>query len=79
VELANKKENQSRLTQQYAPGDQILITLNADERHSQPKMNALTKGPFTITQVHQIGTVTISCGNVTETINICRIKPFHTL
>ncbi len=36
VAASNNKENQLRLTKEYSPGDQILITLDADERHSQP-------------------------------------------
>ncbi len=77
VAASNYKENQSRLNKQYLPGDKILIVLDADERRSQPKMNAPTKGPFTITRVHTNGTVEITRGRVTETINIRRIKPYH--
>jgi hypothetical protein len=60
VAALNNKENKSRLDKQYAPGDQVLIILDADERHSQPKMNVPTKGPFTITQVNGNGTVQIN-------------------
>jgi len=74
---SNEKENQSRVPKQYSPGDQILIVLDADERRSKPKMSAPTKGPFTITRVYTNGTVDINRGNITETINIRRIKPFH--
>jgi len=74
---SNTKGNKSRLPQEYSPGDQILILLDADERRGQPKLSVPTKGPFTITQVHGNGTVTINHGNVTETINIRHIKPFY--
>jgi hypothetical protein len=74
---SNEKENQSRVPKQYLPGDQILVVLDADERRSKPKMSAPTKGPFTITRVYTNGTVDINRGNITETINIRRIKPFH--
>jgi hypothetical protein len=77
VEVSNAKENKSRLPQQYSPGDQILILLDADERRGQPKLSVPTRGPFTITAVHTNGTVTINRGNITETINIRRIKPFY--
>ncbi len=77
VEVSNAKENRSRLPQQYSPGDQILILLDADERRGQPKLSVPTRGPFTITAVHTNGTVTINRGNITETINIRRIKPFY--
>jgi hypothetical protein len=77
VAASNCKENQSRLNKQYLPGDKILIVLDADERRSQPKMSAPTKGPFTITRVHNNGTIEITRGRVTETINIRQIKPYH--
>jgi hypothetical protein len=76
VAASNTKENRSRLNKQYAPGDQVLIILDADERSSQPKMSVPTKGPFTITQVNPNGTIKINQGNVAETINIHRLKPY---
>jgi ribosomal protein L21E len=76
VAASNNKENKSHLNRQYAPGDQVLIMLDADEHRGQPKMNVSTKGPFTITQVNTNGMVKINCGNVVETINIRRIKPY---
>jgi len=77
VEVSNAKENKSRLPQQYSPGNQILILLDADEHRGQPKLSVPTRGPFTITAVHTNGTVKIKRGNITETINIRRIKPFY--
>jgi hypothetical protein len=77
LETSNKRENQSRLPKDYSPGDQILITLDADERRSQPKMARPTRGPFTITKVNRNGTVEIDRGATTDTINIRRIKPFY--
>jgi hypothetical protein len=47
VAASNTKENKPRLNKQYALGNQVLIVLDADERRSQPKMSAPTKGPFT--------------------------------
>jgi hypothetical protein len=75
---SNAKENATRFAKHYAVGDTILLVLDADERRSQPKMNKPTRGPYTITAVHDNGTVTINRGNYTETINIRRIKPFYT-
>jgi hypothetical protein len=77
VAASNNKENQARLNKTYSPGDNILIILDADERRSQPKMSTPTRGPFQITKVHNNGTVDIRRGNVIETINIRRIKPYH--
>ena len=35
-------------------------------------------GPYTITQVHVNGTMTIQLGpNVTKRVNICRVIPYH--
>jgi hypothetical protein len=39
-------------------------------------MDAPTRGPFTITAAHNNGAVAINHGRITETINICRIKPY---
>ncbi|MFN9980872.1 MAG: hypothetical protein ACK53Y_13185, partial [bacterium] len=39
---SNAKENKSRITKQYLPGDQVLIVLDPDERRSQPKMSKPT-------------------------------------
>jgi ribosomal protein L21E len=76
VELSNAKENKTRLTQQYTPGDKVFIVLDPDERRGQPKMNQPTKGPFTITTVHDNGTVSITRGSFIETVKIRKLKPF---
>jgi hypothetical protein len=78
IAASNTKENKTRINKTYNVGDKILLVLDADERRSQPKMDKPTRGPFKITQVHNNGTVTINRGTFTETINIRRIKPFHT-
>lgn len=51
IQASNNKVKKSRLQKQYAPGDRVLIVLDADERRSQCKRSAPTKGPFTITRV----------------------------
>jgi hypothetical protein len=56
-EVSNKKENKSCIEKKYSPGNQILIILDVDECRNQPKMNAPTKWPFTISHVHSNGTV----------------------
>jgi hypothetical protein len=75
VIISNAKENKSCLTHQCTPGDKVLTVLDSDKHHGQPKMNQPTKGPFTITTVHNNGTVDINCVSFIETIDIC--KPFH--
>jgi len=74
---STEKENKSRINKQYVPGDKVLIVLDTDERRGQPKLSQPTKGPFTITTVHNNGTVSINRGRFIETINIRRLKPFH--
>lgn len=59
---SNKRENKSRLNKDYLPGDQVIIVLDPDECHSQPKMAKPTKGPFTIIRLHNNGTVEINRG-----------------
>jgi len=78
VAASNQWENRGRINKQYAPGDQVLIVMDADERRSHPKMNALTKGPYTVTRVYTNGTVQLNRGNFMETINIRRLKPYFT-
>jgi hypothetical protein len=71
------KRKTNRITKQYVPGNKVLIVLDTDERRGQPKLSQPTKGPFTITAVHNNGTVNINRGRFIETINIRRLKPFH--
>jgi hypothetical protein len=78
VAASNQRENKGRINKHYAPGDQILIVMDADERRSHPKMKAPTKGPYTVTRVYPNGTVQINRGTFMETINIRRLKPYYT-
>jgi hypothetical protein len=78
AKAANVRENKSRLDKQYIIGDKVLLVLDADERRDRPKLDRPTKGPFTVTKVYNNGTVAINCGRYTETINICRLKPYFT-
>ncbi len=57
---SNTKEHKSRIEKHYSPGSKVL-------------MNNPSKGPFTITKVHNNRAVDID-----ETINIHHLKPFHT-
>jgi hypothetical protein len=42
------------------------------------KMEEQNTGPFMVTQIHVNGTVTLrKQPNVTQRINICRIKPYR--
>ena len=70
------KENASRIKHDYKIGDQILkkMVLSLSD-----KLKPTFTGPYSILQVHTNGTVTIRLSdNLTERINIRRIKPYHT-
>jgi hypothetical protein len=62
---SNEKENRFCIEKHYSPDDKVLIVLDSDERYSQPKINTPTKAPFTVTRVHNNGTVDINRGNFT--------------
>jgi hypothetical protein len=71
-----ERQNANRNNHQYQINDQVLVTPSTTTHR---KLNPKYTGPYTITQVHQNNTVTIQRrNNITETINIRRIKPFHT-
>ena len=70
------KENSSRINHDYKTGDQIL---KKSVLSLSDKLKPTFTGPYPILQVHTNGTVTIRLrDNLTERINIRRIKPYHT-
>ena len=73
IDKNNLRENKRRRHHDYAIGDQFLILAF--------KPNALeerAKGPYTITQVHNNGTVSYGLNEeVIDRINIRRIKPYY--
>jgi hypothetical protein len=76
VNKDNERENASRNKHQYRINEQVLITPSTTIRR---KLNPKYTGPYKIIQIHQNNTVTIQRrNNITETINIRRIKPFYT-
>ena len=73
IDKNNSRENATRVDYDYHVGDKILV-INTD---IQRKLDNPNKGPFTIKRVCSNGTVVIlRNNNVTERINIRRIKPF---
>ena len=69
------RENASRISHDYRVADRVLkkTVLSLSD-----KMKPSFTGPYEITQVHTNGTVTIRLAdNVTERINIRRIKPYR--
>ena len=67
------RENSKRISHDYAPGDQVLVTKDGHFR----KLDEPYKGPFPITDVYVNGTVRIQrSASVSERINIRRITPY---
>jgi Reverse transcriptase (RNA-dependent DNA polymerase)./Integrase core domain. len=76
VNKDTERQNMNRNKHQYQINQQVLITPSTTTHR---KLNPKYTGPYTITEVHQNNTVTIQRrNNITETINIRRIKPFRT-
>ena len=68
----NERENRKRIDWDYVVGQQVLL----DKPGIVPKLTSPRTGPYTITQVHANGTVTIQRGPTTERVNIRRITPY---
>jgi hypothetical protein len=70
------RANKTRISHQYCVGNQVLLLPD----RLIGKLAKPTRGPFTITNItnqHVKGTVTIRRKlNLTEVINICRLRPF---
>ena len=74
----NTKENKKRLEHQYHVGDKVLLLLKPYERQKRPKISPTTqsRGPFTILEIFENGTVKIECGAYTDVVSIRRITPY---
>ena len=67
------KANAKRIDFDYQPGQMVLKVADANRKLDQQAL-----GPFQVTQVHTNGTVVLQISpNITERINIRRIKPFR--
>ena len=75
IDQNNLRENRRRRSHDYTIGDQIMIL------GFKPSLSALeprAKGPYTISQVHNNGTVSYMLNEeVIDRINIRRIKPYY--
>ena len=75
IDYNNLRENSRRRYHDYTIGDQMMILAY------KPNLSALearAKGPYTITQVHNNGTVSYMLNeHVIDRINIRRIKPYY--
>ena len=66
-------ENSKRIPHQYRVGDQVMLENHRANKYEQPY-----KGPYSITEIRDNGTVRLRMGAVTDTVNIRRIHPFKT-
>ncbi len=67
------QENLRRQFHDYQPGEQVLVVIEG----IKSKLSPTTMGPFTITEVHTNGNVTIQRKpHVFERINIRRLRPY---
>jgi transposase InsO family protein len=67
----NKRENSTRTPHTYNVGDKVLLRIGTENKYEQPY-----SGPHCITQVFTNGTVRLSMGRITDTVNIRRLQPF---
>ena len=68
------RANSKRRSKDYQPNDQVLILHEKDQLN---KLDDRSYGPFPITRIHTNGTVDVQMKpNVTQTINIRRIRPY---
>ena len=67
----NEAENAKRIPHTYRVGDKVLI-----KRGTENKYEAPYKGPYTINQINDNGTVRIKVDNVEDTYNIRRLTPY---
>ena len=73
IDYNNRRANYRRRFQDYQPGQEVLVLT-----YQPDKMEPRATGPFKIATVHVNGTVTIKrSANVTERINVRRIRPYH--
>ena len=72
IDQDTRRANAKRYSHNYIFGEKVL-----KKRYIFKKLDQRWDGPYEITQVHVNGTVTIQLKqNVTERINIRRIKPY---
>jgi len=69
----NLIKNSKRIPHQYRVGDKVMLENHRANKYEQPY-----KGPYIIRQVNTNGTVRLTMGAVTDTVNIRRIHPFKT-
>ena len=73
----NAKENRKRLNYEYKVGDKVLIVFKKYERKAKITPSTYSRGPFTIVEIFDNGTVRLRCGSYIDTVSIRRITPYH--
>jgi transposase InsO family protein len=74
VDEARRRINLKRRSYDYVVGQQVLKNI-----HAPTKLGLRKEGPYTITQVHTNGNITMELRpGVTERINIRRVSPYRT-
>ena len=72
IKRNNDKENRSRLVHKYKTGDLVLIKNEQTTKYG----NTAYSGPYTVTSVHDNGTLHVRKGIVTDVINIRNVHPY---
>jgi len=70
----NERENSKRIKHNYQVGDKVLLNVQPITK-AKYKKNPF-KGPYTVLQVNNNGTVQLDMGSIIDTINIRNIKPY---
>ena len=73
IERNNRRENAKRLDHTYKVGD----TVSKRTGGTLPKLRRKREGPYTVTAVHNNGTISIRRGPITERLNIRRVDPYN--
>ena len=73
IHLNTQRENSKRIAHEYRRGDKVLFKNRKQAKYGQDPYS----GPYTIVHVNDNGTVKLKMGVVTDTVNICLIKPYH--
>ena len=68
----NDRENDKRISHYYNVGDIVMIR---EPKQFRAKTRPVANGPFTITDVHDNGTLTIGKGSTTQQLSIRRVFP----
>jgi hypothetical protein len=75
TDLNPARESKGRIDYDYKVGQKILVRNESILRKAESLV--WQKDPWTITQVHTNGTITIQHRNKQEKLNIRRVKPFE--